>query len=201
MIDPFFFYKRRMSSDLIYKHLPTDIQLYISKFIPIWQRYGLKKPPKLSTHSLRYYNHIRKIPRGIHWKSDFPRFFYYRRQRDYFNWTLIHDYQNHTKEYWNIEMTPQWDFCRHDSLIRSMRDTKFYNNVECPSIIKFIRATISLFNQILILEFEVSTPDIVSGLTKQTLTDALCVHMINLSREAEKIRKIVQSNTKYICEK
>jgi hypothetical protein len=200
-----------MSPDIIYKQLPTDIQLYISKFIPIWQRYGFKKPPKLSTHSLRYYNHIRKIPRGIHWKPDFPRFFYYRRQRDYFNWTLIHDYQNlnHTKEYWSIEMTPQWDFCRHDGLIQSMRDTKFYNHVECPSIIKFIRATISQlhvwsFNQrhqILTLEFEVFAPDIVSGLTKQTLTDALCVHMINLSREAEKIRKIVELNTKYICEK
>ena len=103
-------------SDIFFR-LPCDVQRLVRSFLPMWQRWGFRRePPPLRPNPLRYYHTIRKPPLPFAQHTNdawFPSFFEYRRQPDFFQWRVYHDYVSYEphrmRDYWKIKLTPQWN--------------------------------------------------------------------------------------------
>jgi hypothetical protein len=194
-----------MNLIMAFKTLPQDLQLYIGYFLPIWQRFGLTSPPKYPEDDRKkysYYTNIRHKPRfrGIKWDPNFPRYFDYRIQKDYFQWQLILDYYNHQyhpddiiTDHYLIKCHHQW---KSDSknMLEKIFNKGFYKNINMPDIAVYIRAYIApgnIYNDtypVFKLELRVTRTDF--GIpTRQMAVNVLSEYMIQLSREAEITRK------------
>lgn len=95
--------------DAVFRKFPQDIQSIIASFIPVWQRFGLKKEPVVfqsSSHD-RYYRTIRRAPKGS-FLSPFSECFYYRFQRHFFRFIISVESDTYKDDSWTIIMEPQY---------------------------------------------------------------------------------------------
>lgn len=187
----------------LYTRLPTDLQNYVKGFMWVWERFGLKKKQvKWAPDPNAYYIMIRRKPRNVRWNPQWPYFFEYRRQRDYFQWRIVLTYhvQNSDStvdEYWNIEMMPQW---RHESkrYVTALQKERFYNAIPFPA--RFICASIMSRNDFrhptyygLVLEFCVTRENMASPPTRQASATLFAEYVKNLTHIVEKNRHFYTS--------
>lgn len=184
-----------IDSELLYRRLPQDIQIYIGRFVPLWQRYGWHRPP-IRKNSDKYYNSVRSVPHGIcrHYKN-YVVSYHYCRKRSLLQWELFLDYNQKQKEFWIIKISPQWKKTGDNGLIKRLFDSKFYEeNIEEPSIAKRIRTSVSVMHHwrypdtfVCRMEYSIDRQD---GLpTRQTCVSVLCNHMIESAYAADEFAR------------
>lgn len=191
--------------DVVLDNLPKEIRTYICTFLFVWERYGLLHPPIIKNSSRdvyhKYYNTLRKCPRGLKWNPQIPQFFYYRCQRYRFQWQITRGYwspANDLTEYWNIEMMPQWkqgyngDMDPVGTLLSHA--PLFYKKVATPIFSNFIRSTTQAFplydpntttQSVLKLEFSIYRNDVYSIPTRQSCVESFFQYIQELSILAE----------------
>ena len=168
----------------LYRRLPIDIQRYLCKFLPLWQRFGLHKPPQRD-YIKCYYHALRRVPKNI---TGGGNCFYYSQKILQVELYLDYYFQQH--EYWmiKISMRKKYDNSR---IIQQLVNNKFYETIKEPSIAKRIRTTTSVIhnwhypdNIYCKIEYHIERIDHLP--TRQACVDALCDHMIELTKTAEK---------------
>lgn len=101
----------------LFLQLPDDVQRIVARYVPLWQRRGLRKPIAVyqgvptnewaSPHG-HYYRRIRQCPRGAWWSAYWPTHLHVRRQAHVFQWELRVSSLSYTEDEWVLMMTPQW---------------------------------------------------------------------------------------------
>lgn len=107
----------------LYRSLPQDVQRHIARFLPLWQRHGLHRPPFPPYHVYNvymrdaiactcaahhaYYHVLRRCPKGAKWVFH-PSSFSMRRQRSPLQWALCVVALNPTEDHWRIFAWAQW---------------------------------------------------------------------------------------------
>lgn len=114
--------------DRLFTSLPEELQRCVARYLHVWERQGLKRPPAIETRCprvdhCRYYRTIRQCPRGAKWSREWPTHLHYRRQRDTFLWELRVQPSAQPldlrRDVWCIEMRPQWQPVRR-SIVQSI---------------------------------------------------------------------------------
>jgi hypothetical protein len=130
----------------IYTKLPEDCRSCIRTYFTVWQRYGFATKPPVLRRALpsAYYSMVRHVPGHIRYsrhalKLGISMNFYYRRQRDRFQWRLTLKYADDsedTDEWW-ICMSPRWQHpwknpTKFRTIVSDLLATRFYTTVPLP---------------------------------------------------------------------
>lgn len=184
--------------DSFYKQLPKETKQLIKLFVPIWLRFGIESPPLLpQNHSQKYYNTVRRFPRGVKYKqTPYVLTIFFRRQHDSFKWTLDLEWIVNGSQYWMIRMAPQWAYDK--DVVGCLLDLhpNFVNEVEIPSYAIFLRQGVRTIHHIkfppqkkLELKFKVCRESIWNVPTYQTCVEDFVNYMKKLSHVAENLKK------------
>jgi hypothetical protein len=170
----------------LYKRLPEDLCACIRSYFHVWERFGLIEPAVRQTLPSAYYSLVRRSPRGFRWDRTYPDFFYFRRQRDAFQWRLMltpaHQQMDDIwSTFWYVCMTPQWESTDvlHDRVHMLWRD-RFYTTIPYPHDATLIDSYVLGASELVIL-FVVTRPMATSPPTTQACVYAFAEYIKGLA--------------------
>ncbi|NDE15895.1 hypothetical protein EBZ80_13285 [bacterium] len=115
-----------------FQSLPVDIQRVVARFLPLWQRRGLRRPPGMPGKQ-RYYTTVRKCPPGARFVDTWLRCFTFRRQTHFFQWEVRVAGMSERGDEWIIKMQPQWnleDATHHRAVLQHICHRLSWTTVE-----------------------------------------------------------------------
>lgn len=184
----------------IYRRLPPDLQGYIARFLPLWQRHGLSAPPAVrpTTKALHhYYRVIRRTPPDVQWCARTRHFRYCALPGA--EWRAFLDFWNHehTVEHWKVQLwithTVHATIDAHRTLTERLHEHYHHHRCASNAVFQHVRTCGSVDPGRVTrwAAFEVhlqvrrATP--VSPPTRQACADAVCAHMVHLAEEHQRI--------------
>lgn len=176
----------------LYEHLPEDVREYIKGYLSVWQRYGLKRKPKVPMASAKkYYCTIRRAPRSFRWNPSYPRVLYFRRQRDVIKWELrLDEISDATCDHLSVTMSPQWGRTPGlEDIVRKLWYDRSLLSIGLPNNAILLHRYVMYDVLAIILTFSVLRPSTTSPPTTQSSVYAFAEYIRKASSHVERLIK------------